>query len=189
MLRLIITGLLTSLLVPVAAAQSPHPDLTALDRQLRQIVEDHAVIGASVAVSDAEGLVYAQAFGFADREARSAAIPDTPFRAGSVSKLVTAITVLRLVDAGALDLAAPLRDAAPDLAFTNRWEASRPVRLVHLLEHTAGWDDIQLQEYRSFPDGTTLADGLADNPARAQRVGRQASITATPIPDRRCWVW
>jgi CubicO group peptidase (beta-lactamase class C family) len=164
MLRLIIACFAAVLPVAAADAQTTTPDLRLLDRQLRQIVEDQGVVGASVAISDTDGLIYAQGFGSTDREAGLSAGPDTPFRAGSVSKLITAMIALRLVEAGALDLQTPLSQAAPDIAFTNRWEGEAPVRLVHLLELTAGWDDIQLQEYRSFSEGTTLAQGLADNP-------------------------
>ncbi|MGJ3230672.1 MAG: serine hydrolase domain-containing protein [Oceanicaulis sp.] len=137
----------------------------ALDARLSEIIEAEDVVGAAVVIADAEGVVYARGFGFADREAELNATADTPFRAGSVSKLVTALTAMRLVEAGALDLAMPLDAVAPEIAFTNRFENEAPVRLVHLMEHTTGWDDIQLQEYRSFPAGTTLAEGLADNPA------------------------
>lgn len=146
-----------------AGAQSP-ADFAALEEELAAIVAEHGVVGASVAVSDRDGPVFARGFALADREAGLAASGTTPMRAGSVSKLVTALAAMRLAEAGRLDLEAPLAEIAPDVAFTNRWEEEHPVRLVHLIEHTTGWDDIQLQEYRSFPAGTSLAEGLADNP-------------------------
>jgi CubicO group peptidase (beta-lactamase class C family) len=40
-----------------------------------------------------------------------------------------------------------LSELAPDVAFENQWEDTDPVRLVHLLEHTTGWDDIHLPDY------------------------------------------
>lgn len=150
-------------LLNVASAQPPI-DLAALDAQLAGIVETEGVVGASVAITDADGLIFVRGFGYADREAGIMATGDTPFRAGSVSKLVTALAAMRLAERGALDLDAPLRDAAPEIAFANAFERHAPVRLVHLMEHTTGWDDIQLSEYRSFPEGTTVSDGLADNP-------------------------
>ena len=130
-----------------AGAQSP-ADFAALEEELAAIVAEHGVVGASVAVSDRDGPVFARGFALADREAGLAASGTTPMRAGSVSKLVTALAAMRLAEAGRLDLEAPLAEIAPDVAFTNRWEEEHPVRLVHLIEHTTGWDDIQLQEYR-----------------------------------------
>ncbi|MEQ8432994.1 MAG: serine hydrolase domain-containing protein [Oceanicaulis sp.] len=165
MIRTLFTALAGAAALCSGAAGQAEPDFAALDARLAGIAADGGVIGAGVAISDADGIVFAAGYGDADREAGIAATPDTPFRAGSVSKLVTALAALRLVEAGALDLDTPLRRAAPEIGFTNRFEAEAPVRLVHLIEHTTGWDDIQLQEYRSFPEGTTLVEGLADNPA------------------------
>lgn len=153
------------LAAPLQARETPAAPLAELDRELAAIVEAHGIVGASVAVSDADRLVYVRGFGQADIEAGRPMTGETPLRAGSVSKLITALAAMRLVEEGRLDLQSPLSAAAPDVAFTNRWEAEQPVRLVHLMEHTTGWDDIQLQEYRSFPAGTSLADGLNDNPA------------------------
>jgi len=50
----------------------------------------------------------------------------------------------------------------PDVAFTNKWEATDPVRVVHLLEHTTGWDDVHPKEMaHDDPRPVTLAEGLA----------------------------
>lgn len=148
----------------MAWPDQPAVDLEALDQRLADIAETRNAVGAGVAVFDADGVMFARGYGHVDREAGTVASADTPFRAGSVSKLVTALATMRLVETGSLDLDTPLRIAAPEIAFTNRFEGEHPVRLSHLLEHTTGWDDIQPQEYRSFPAGTRLADGLADNP-------------------------
>ncbi|MCW5724303.1 MAG: beta-lactamase family protein [Maricaulaceae bacterium] len=148
----------------VAASEAPPVDLEALDARLAEIIEAREVVGAGVAVFDLDGVMFARGYGYVDREAGIEAGADTAFRAGSVSKLVTALAAMRLAEAGSLDLDAPLRVIAPEIDFTNRFESEHPVRLAHLLEHTTGWDDIQPQEYRNFPEGTRLADGLADNP-------------------------
>lgn len=165
MIRALVTALAGAAGLCSAATGQSGLDLAGLDAHLSEIVEAEGVVGASVAVTDAGGVLFARGYGYADREAGLEASADTPMRAGSVSKLVTALAAMRLVEAGALDLGTPLREAAPEIVFTNRFERDAPVRLVHLIEHTTGWDDIQLQEYRSFPVGTTLAEGLADNPA------------------------
>src|SRR5262249_175010 len=49
-----------------------------------------------------------------------------------------------------------------DVAFANPWEASDPVRLVHLMEHTSGFDDIHMREYAlNDPTPISLKDALA----------------------------
>lgn len=143
MIRTLCGAALGLVLTSVSAfAQPVAIDLEALDQSLEQIVETQGVVGASVAIADANGVIFARGYGYADQEAGLEASADTPFRAGSVSKLFTALATMRLVEEGQLDLETPLSDIAPDIAFTNRFEEEAPVRLVHLLEHTTGWDDI-----------------------------------------------
>jgi CubicO group peptidase (beta-lactamase class C family) len=80
-----------------------------------------------------------------------------------VSKSFIALAVVRLCEEGRLSLDAPLRELAPEVAFTNPWEDTYPVRVAHLLEHTTGFDDLHLKEY-AFLDGS-LREALAVNPA------------------------
>lgn len=120
--------------------------------------------GAAVALVNKEGVFWAKGFGYADKEAAINVTPKTLFRAGSTGKSITSLIAMRLVEEGRLDLMARLRDVAPEVVFTNKWENETPVRLVHLLEHTTGWDDFHLTEYRSVAEGTSLAEGLKINP-------------------------
>ncbi|MGM9347404.1 MULTISPECIES: serine hydrolase domain-containing protein [Streptomyces] len=61
--------------------------------------------------------------------------PDARFRAGSITKVVTAATVLRLAAQDEIDLDAPVQSYLPDL-FTPEFE--QPISVRHLLNHTSG---------------------------------------------------
>lgn len=151
--------------VAQAAETPPAPEsLEALEQRIAAIVADGGVPAASVALVSRDGVVWARAFGVADKASGRAATPDTPFRAGSISKTVTALTAMRLVEEGRLDLETPLAVAVPEAAFRNPWEAEHPVRLVHLLEHTAGFDDVNQSEYRDRGEEIPLAEALAVDP-------------------------
>lgn len=63
---------------------------------------------------------------------------------GSIAKTVLALGILRLVSQGRLSLDAPVSGVLPGIRIDNRWEASDPVRVRHLLDHTAGLDDARL---------------------------------------------
>jgi hypothetical protein len=65
-----------------------------------------------------------------------------------------------LADQGKLSLDDPVRKLAPDVWFENRWEATDPVRVVNLLEHTTGWDDMHLREYAKDAPEMSLREGL-----------------------------
>lgn len=79
---------------------------------------------------------------------------DTPFRWGSITKSFTALAVLDLVKETKLTLQTPVRDVLPELAFTNPWADTEPLRVVHLLELTAGLTDLSAQQ---FNDNTPLS--------------------------------
>ncbi len=85
---------------------------------------------------------------------------DTLFRIGSTSKAFVSLSILKLVDEGKLSLDDPVRKLIPEIWFENRWEATDPVRVVDLLEHTTGWDDLHLPEYAKDAKGMTTREGL-----------------------------
>ncbi|MGH8173360.1 MAG: serine hydrolase domain-containing protein [Rhodanobacteraceae bacterium] len=121
--------------------------LDDLDARLAKAFIEGHVPGASVAVIEGGQVVLLKGYGEADVAGKIAATPDTIFRAGSISKSLTGIAVMTLVEQNKLDLNAKLADLAPDVTFSNPWEATDPVRLAHLIEHTTGWPDIPLRIY------------------------------------------
>jgi CubicO group peptidase (beta-lactamase class C family) len=64
--------------------------------------------------------------------------PQNVFRAGSLSKMINAVAIVRLAEAGRLDLDAPIANICPDLAFHDPFSARTAVTLRHLLTHTSG---------------------------------------------------
>jgi CubicO group peptidase (beta-lactamase class C family) len=151
----------------VAVAKEPFiapKTLDELDGRIAATIRDSKVVGVQVALVDREGASWAAAYGHLDKEKTRPATNEAIFRAGSISKSFTGVLAQMLVEDGALDLNARLADAVPAIAFQNKWEATDPVRLVHLAEHTSGWDDIHFSEYRSFAPDITLLEGLAVNP-------------------------
>src|SRR6185503_13100016 len=101
----------------------------------------------SVTIIEDGKVVFSKGYGVADVAAKTAVNTDTVFRAGSISKSIVGIAVMMLVEEGKLDLNAKLADLAPDIRFDNPWEATDPVRLVHMLEHTTGFNDIGFHHY------------------------------------------
>jgi CubicO group peptidase (beta-lactamase class C family) len=89
---------------------------------------------------DANGIRDHGAAGLADRRSRRPITPDDPIRVASVSKIATALTVMRLVEQGKLDLDA---DVSTLLGWTLRNPAfpDRPITLRMLLSHTGSVRD------------------------------------------------
>lgn len=107
---------------------------------------------------DAGGVTSARAAGVADRRSGRRVTADDPVRVASVSKLVVALGVMRLKEAGRIDLD---RGVGDYLGWRVRNPAfpERPVTLRQLLSHTSGLkDDVDY----AVPLGTRLADVVAD---------------------------
>lgn len=123
---------------PTNAAFAP------LDELMTGFVRERAIPGAALAVARHGRLIYARGFGLADRETGEPVQPDSLFRIASLSKPVTAVAVLSLVERGALGLddrvfdILELEARIPEgAALDPRW---RFVTIRHLLQHTGGWD-------------------------------------------------
>jgi CubicO group peptidase (beta-lactamase class C family) len=97
---------------------------------------------------------------------------DTLFQIGSTTKTVTATVVMRLVEAGRLDLDVPVRTYLPGLRLSSEEVASR-VTMRHLLTHTAGWTG----DY--FDDGFHMGDdALANVIAKMAALPQQTPLGA-----------
>ncbi|HWA85722.1 MAG TPA: serine hydrolase domain-containing protein [Opitutus sp.] len=154
-------------LVCAGFAATPAPaDLDALRRQVADILKKNHTPGAAIAIVRRDGPEWVAGVGLANVAARIPATADTLFRIGSTSKAFVSLSLLKLQREGRLSLNDTLESRAPDLAFANPWKATDPVRIVNLLEHTTGWDDMSMSEYRyAAPDSMGLREALAFHPA------------------------
>src|SRR5205823_13436981 len=125
----------------------PHPKtLEELQQAMRDVVEKNHLTGAGVALVSHGQLLWCGGIGKADLAANRDVTCDTEFRAGSISKTFVALALLKLEEEGRINLYARLQDVAPEIPLKNRWASSNPVRIVNLLEHTAGFDDMEFSE-------------------------------------------
>ena len=85
-----------------------------------------------------DGEEHTAGFGFTSMDHPLPVDADTLFPIGSTTKTYTGTAMMRLVEAGTLDLEAPVRAYLPDFRVADAG-ASREVRLRHLVTHTAGW--------------------------------------------------
>jgi CubicO group peptidase (beta-lactamase class C family) len=120
---------------PVPASATDSLTLTALMQRLN-------VPGVSVAVIKDFRIHWARSYGVADLETGRPVLPSTPFQAASISKPVTAMAALRLVQDGKLqldgDINTVLRSWRIPVTDLNR---TRPVTARALFSHTSGADD------------------------------------------------
>ena len=148
----------------------PAQSIEELKAQLTKILKDTHTPGVSVAIVKKDGPEWVGGAGLADVAANRPVTAETLFRIGSTSKAFASMSVLLLADQGKLSLDDSVKKLAPEVWFENKWEATDPVRVVNLLEHTTGWDDIHLREYAKDAPGMSLKDGLDyDHHSRTSR--------------------
>ncbi len=136
------------------------------ESDLLEILEAHNTAGASIAFIEADGTFRAMGIGVADQATAQPADEDTLFRIGSISKIFTSLSMLKLEEEGKLTLDDPVRSWVETVAFDNPWEQEHPVRIVHLLSHTTGWDDLHMSEYaHNDPTPVILEEAFTVYPA------------------------
>ncbi len=120
------------------------PRMVPIDELLKSFASEHKLPGAALAITRNGRLVYARGIGFADVEARLPVEPASLFRIASISKPITAVAVLQLVEQGKLELDEPAFarfGEDPGLSPQGTPDARlKQVTIRQLLRHTAGWD-------------------------------------------------
>ncbi len=145
----------------LCAAQTHDPDpfprtVDEFRNAVQTVLDDTGVPGAGIALVRMSGIEWAGGVGFADRDQKTPVTADTHFRAGSISKSFIASALVQMYLDDLLDLDTPVSELAPEIAIDNAWEPDFPVRVIHLLQHTAGFDDMHFNEMYNLSDRADL---------------------------------
>jgi N-acyl-D-amino-acid deacylase len=117
--------------------------LQELDRAVLRVMKENRIPGGSLAVAKGGKLVLARGYGWADVKTREPVRPRTLFALASVSKSITAATILKLVDDGRLDLDARAFDFLTELKPLPGEEIDpriKDITIRQLMIHAGGWD-------------------------------------------------
>jgi CubicO group peptidase (beta-lactamase class C family) len=128
------------LLLASALATATSPDV------LETVLWEESLPGVVWATVDGEA-VQTGGKGYAELEDARPMTATTKVQVGSVTKILVALGVLRLVAAQQLDLDSDVEQLLPGLPWDNPWRAKTPVTVRHLLEHTAGLDNIRMWQF------------------------------------------
>lgn len=111
-------------------------DLARWKARLDDLRAEHHVPGASLALL-VDGTVHELASGVLHRGTGVEATTDSVFQMGSIAKVYTATLIMRLVEAGELDLDTPVVDVLPEFSVADA-EATKAITTRQLLSHTSG---------------------------------------------------
>jgi len=162
-----------SVIVPPSASGEADPAFRAFDDVVALYMTRHHIHGGSLAVVKDGRIVYARGYGMADADKQEPVRPDSLFRIASLTKSITALAVMTLVQEGRLDLDAkafPLTGLAPILSPGSPQDPRfQSVTVRQLLHHTGGWDSA-----KSF-------DPMGRNRAIAEELGLPAPVDQTVL--------
>ena len=123
--------------------------LQRIDSHFRRYVDDGRLPGWQVMVSRHGRVAHLSSYGFADKEAGRTVAADTIWRIYSMSKPITSVAAMMLVEQGLMELTDPISRWLPEFAEPRVYvggpatkpstvAATEPIRVWHLLTHTAG---------------------------------------------------
>jgi len=101
--------------------------------------ETYRIPGISLVLVRGDDVLWAEGFGFADLKRRSPATPETVYRAGSLAKPITAMAVMQLAEANAVDIDQPLNGYLTEFSIRSRFDTTaEPITVRSVLCHHSG---------------------------------------------------
>ena len=149
MKRLLLTGLVLTFLV--SSKQNTYaqtglavPGLEIFDNAMTNLLTDYNIRGGQLALTYKGRLIYSRGFGYANTTTAALVQPKSIFRVASLSKPVTSVAILKLVEEGQINLndqVFGVNGILNDAIYLNPIDpAVNSITVKHLLQHTAGWD-------------------------------------------------
>jgi len=133
------------------AHANAQPSIAAIDTALRTAVERGDVPGVVALVTDREHVLYRGAFGVADVSSKRPMAVDSMFRIASMTKAITSLALMQLVEQGKLGLDDPVDKYLPEMSKLPVFESfdattgayklrpsTKPITVRHVLTHTSG---------------------------------------------------
>jgi CubicO group peptidase (beta-lactamase class C family) len=130
-----------------------------------QKMTEYSIPGVAFGVMK-DGQLTARGFGVTNIEQPLPIDADTVFPIASISKTVTATAIMRLVEQGKLDLAAPVQKYLPEFRVQDD-AMSRQVAIWHLLTHTPGWEGQLTAQDRGTQTLAYFSEWMKDLPPLA----------------------
>lgn len=145
---------------PVNPSGIPVSDLEAYIDEFVEPYIGQTTAAASIAVVHDGHTVFSKAYGYADIPNQIPATTDSVFEWGSISKLLVWTSVMQLVESNKLNLQTDIREYLPD-HFLKRLTYDEPITLLHLMNHTAGFEEYMFDMAYTSPEQVlTLEEGL-----------------------------
>jgi CubicO group peptidase (beta-lactamase class C family) len=178
--------------------REPDPSLAA---SILELATESFAIG--LVLVRGEETLWAEAFGYADKEKGVPADIRTIYRTGSLAKPFTAMAVMQLAEAGDLDIDQPLNAYLPEFSIRSRFDTTaQPITVRSVLSHHSGlptdlnkgmWTDARFtevtanlpEEYTAFPPNLVFSYSNIGYTLRAIKVDGEERLRYSGFVGRK----
>lgn len=130
------------LLVVVSSCLQAQLQFQKLENEIDSIVKTNNLVpGICIAIVDADSIKWTNHIGYANIKNKSLVTDSTLFCIGSCTKSFTGIALLKLIEEGKINEFDLVTELVPELNIENPWEHTHPLQIIHLVEHTCGFED------------------------------------------------
>ena len=120
----------------IGSAQPDEQQFASIDSYVEEQMDRSRIPGVALSIIRDDEIIHARGFGETAKSAE-AVDPDTLFGIGSTGKSITALAVMQLVEAGQIDLDAPVQEYIPWFSLADE-QMSGQISVRHLLNMTSG---------------------------------------------------
>lgn len=123
---------------PAPGLHTTPTTLQAMAEEIEVFRVENEIPSVAVAIVHKGEIIFEQGFGFARLDERAQATSRTQYAIGSVSKVLTAAGLMRLVEQGVVDLDRPVNDYLGDTPLRSVVGDANEITVRHVATHTAG---------------------------------------------------
>lgn len=135
-LALVVVGTVQASATGSGSSQADDQQFADIDKYVQKQMQQMRMPGAALGIVHGDKIVHLKGFGEADDSGRKVT-SQTPFKIGSTSKSFTALAIMQLVEAGKVELDAPVQRYIPWFRFADP-DASSRITVRDLLNQTSG---------------------------------------------------
>ena len=137
-----------------------------LREEINKALMEEGLTGAVWSIVDMDGKIKFDAVGVNNKETGKQLKSTDKVHIGSITKTLIATGILRLATEKKLDIDEPIEKYLPQLTFYNSWQATNPITIRHLLDHTSGLTDVRLWQIfsKNAKPNSPLEFAFTENP-------------------------
>jgi CubicO group peptidase (beta-lactamase class C family) len=151
-------------------------EFDSIDSQIESALRKSGTPGAALVIVRDGKIIHARGYGYADPESHLTATPDTVWPMASITKVLTAIGTMQLVQAGKISLVADVNKYLKRVHVPGTFP--KPITVADLLRHTSGLDEIPGRRFENANDVPQLDKFLAQHLVRYRTPGEFTSYSS-----------